>query len=123
MTLSVARLLALASFVSLSACDVPTSNDGKSRTLVVRNLGQSPVIGFYAAPAAAGVSRLDLMPGAGFIAPGAARAFNLDDGKGTCVFNLRVSFASGIDTEMRNGNICDAIAKGQEWLVADQPKS
>ncbi|MHA6262605.1 hypothetical protein ACXYMO_05345 [Arenibacterium sp. CAU 1754] len=123
MTLSVARLLALASCVSLSACDTPTSGDGKSRTLVVQNLGETPVIGFYAAPASAGASRVDLMPGAGFIAPGAARAFNLDDGNGTCIFNLRASFASGVDTEMRNGNICEAIANGQAWLVSDQPKS
>jgi hypothetical protein len=109
----------LVSLAVLAACDVPASTDGQSSALLVQNDGNSPVIGFFFAPSGAGGAVPDLMPGIGNIAPGALRRFNIDTGNGLCIFDLKATFASGVSTEMKNADVCGAIAGGQAWIVGD----
>ncbi len=96
------------------------SNDGKSREIIVYNQGNIQIIAFHGAPAKSNSWDPDLMPGIGKIRPGKARKFDLDDGKGACVYNLKALFAEGSTQDMRSANICEAIAAGSGWVVSNQ---
>lgn len=97
------------------------SNDGKSRELIVYNQGNVQIIAFHGAAAKTNSWGPDLIP-FGKIRPGKARKFSLDDGMGSCVYNLKAMFADRNIQVMRNANICEAIAVGSGWVVSNQSK-
>lgn len=94
------------------------SKDGKSRVLTVYNTGKLPVIRFNASPSNSKSWGPDLMP-LQSIRPGKFRRFDLDDGKGSCVFDLMAVFADGNVQVMEKGDICKAIAAGNGWMVSN----
>ena len=106
--------------ISVTPAISQNSNDGKSRKLIVYNQGNIQIITFNGAPTRTNSWGPDLMPGTGKIRPGRARMFNLDDGQGSCLYNLRAMFADGTVVSMQNADICGAIAAGDGWVTSNQ---
>jgi hypothetical protein len=107
-------------FCLLASCSTPSSNDGQQRVLTVVNKGSVPIISFYAGrpgttpgsrqPTFELVSRnaegmVDWLPLGLNLKPGAEQKFNIDDGKGTCVFEVYVQFLDGVSRK-NEGDVC-----------------
>jgi hypothetical protein len=93
-------------FASASA----QSGDGLNRWVRINNVsGGHTVVTLYAVPSSFGAGRIsspDLIP-AVTIHPGQSYAVNIDDGRGTCLYDLRAtSQTPGREWIVRNFNVC-----------------
>lgn len=120
-------------FCLLASCSTPPSNDGQQRILPVANDGSVPIIALYAGrPGTTPASRqptlellssnaegmVDFLPLGANIPPGTARKFNIDNGKGTCVFEVYVTFLDGV-SHKNQGDVCKLTRDGTVWLVSN----
>ncbi|WP_305509908.1 hypothetical protein [Shimia thalassica] len=119
-------------FALLASCTTPSSNDGEQRILHVGNLDPSPVISIYVGrPGTTPASRqptldlinsnaegmVDLLPFGANIKSGESKAFNIDDGNGTCVFEVYVKFADG-SSSAATDDICKATRNKHSLILS-----
>lgn len=109
----------------LASCTAPDSADGVSRSLVVQNQGSVPLISLYVGkPGTTPMSKplpteftlalpdqghIDLLPIRN-LQPGETKAFNVDDGEGTCVFEVAFQFLDGFKGAVPELDVCAGYA-------------
>ncbi len=120
-------------FCLLASCSTPSSNDGQQRVLAVVNSGSVPIISLYAGrpgttpgsrqPTLELLSRnaegmVDFLPLGANIQPEKGSKFNVDDGNGTCVFEVYVQFLDGVSRK-NEGDVCKMTREDTVWLVSN----
>ncbi|SLN29735.1 hypothetical protein PEL8287_01361 [Roseovarius litorisediminis] len=120
-------------FCLLASCSTPSSDDGQQRVLAVVNEGSEPIISLYAGrpgttpgsrePTMELISRnaegmVDFLPFGANIQPGRGGKFNIDDGNGTCVFEVYVQFLDRF-SQKNEGDVCKMTREGTVWRVSN----
>lgn len=102
------RVLALTPvlILALAAFGPPQSTDSHNRRVRIHNETGWTMTRFYASDSRAEQWEEDVLVSA-VIAPGGNAVIDIDDGSGTCVYDLRAEFANGQHLVRRRVNVCE----------------
>lgn len=85
----------------------PLAADAEDIQFTIINDTDSPLIGFYVSHSKTDQWGANLVPDGQFLAAGSQIDVIIDDGRTTCLYDIRAGFQDGSDLEDYEINVCD----------------